>query len=233
MRDLLYLSESKMRVLTPQLRGYGRRLGIEAGINAGVVSLKGIQPGSEGNAQPSSVEALGAVIEMVEKSSDVRLRTDPDLRPGDWIKIAEDFNLWLARDGGDESVGADGLVYFAATASPPVVLLASAKHMLEQPQEVPPTENPMHRGAVVYMDILVRQARRLLVDDWVPDSFEYGWVLDAAREICVYAPERARFEGRQPIRLAGHARVLGVGRSIRRGEHCVIATPLYLEYAPR
>ncbi|MGW8688018.1 SAVMC3_10250 family protein [Streptomyces sp. NPDC055817] len=216
----------------PQLRGYGRRLGIEAGINAGIVSLKGIQPGSESNAQPSSVEALGAVMEMVKRSSDVRLRTDPDLRPGDWIKTTEDFNFWLARDRGDESVGTDNLVYFAATADPPLLLLASAKHMLEQPQEVPPPEHPMHRGAVTYMEILVRLVRPLHGDGTRDEeNLSYGWAIEAARQICAEAPERAGFEGRQPIRLSGHARVLGVG--VRRGKYCVIATPLYLEYAPR
>lgn len=66
MRELLYLSENKMRALVPQLPGRLRRkLGFEAGLNAGVASVTATLPSEP---QPSSIAALDAVIKMIEKN---------------------------------------------------------------------------------------------------------------------------------------------------------------------
>ncbi len=103
MRDLLYLSENKMRALIPQLPGQlRRRLGFEAGLNAGVVSAKATL---QSESQPSSVALLDAVVEMIERGKGSRWRTDSDLRAGDWIQFEEEFRY------GDAP---PGLVYFAA-----------------------------------------------------------------------------------------------------------------------
>jgi hypothetical protein len=60
MRDLLYLSESKMQALVPQLPGRTiRRLGLEAGVSAGLISLKVTLPGEVGQ-QP---RLLGSRLE--------------------------------------------------------------------------------------------------------------------------------------------------------------------------
>jgi hypothetical protein len=65
MRDLLYLSENKMRALVSQLPGQlRRRLGFEAGINAGVMSAKATL---QSESQPSLVALLDAVVEMIEQ----------------------------------------------------------------------------------------------------------------------------------------------------------------------
>ena len=89
-RDLLYLSENKMRALVPQLPGKLRkRLGFEAGLNVGVLSAKATLPGE--SSQPSSVAALDAVVEMIEREKGSRWRTDPDLRAGDWIQFDAEF----------------------------------------------------------------------------------------------------------------------------------------------
>ena len=84
MRDLLYLSENKMRALIPQLPGrHRRRLGFEAGLNAGVATAKATLPSEP---QPSSIALLDAVVEMIEQEKGSRWRTDSDLRAGDWIR---------------------------------------------------------------------------------------------------------------------------------------------------
>jgi hypothetical protein len=77
MRDLLYV-ENKTRALVPQLPGQlRRRLGFEAGLNVGVVSAKATLPGE--SSQTSSIAALDAVVEMIEREKGSRWRTDRDL----------------------------------------------------------------------------------------------------------------------------------------------------------
>ncbi|MFF0087767.1 SAVMC3_10250 family protein, partial [Streptomyces canus] len=184
MRDLLYLSESKMRVLTPQLRRYARRLGIEAGINTGIVSVKGTRASSAGEPQPSSLEMLDAVIEMIEKMHGQRSRTDVDLQPGDWIKFTETFNYGQAEDE-EEFTGPNRLVAFAAAASPPLVLLTSAKHILEIQLENPEPEQPQ-RSEPFYLNLLMRQCRSLLepLGGGAMDSFDFEKVFYAAWQLC-------------------------------------------------
>lgn len=125
MRDLLYLSENKMRALVPQLPGKLRkRLGFEAGLNVGVVSAKATLPGE--SSQPSSVAALDAVVEMIEREKGSRWRTDPDLRAGEWIQFDEEFRYGDAATaeqrvdldfyGPDAHHALSGLVYFAMQA---------------------------------------------------------------------------------------------------------------------
>src|SRR5437016_151262 len=140
MRDLLYLSENKMLALVPQLPGQlRRRLGFEAGINAGVASAKASLPGES---QPSSVALLDSVVEMIEREKGSRWRTDSDLRAGDWIQFEEEFRYGDAATAGylrdrrchDQAAGhaLSGLVYFAATdAEAPFVLCGSSVHVLD------------------------------------------------------------------------------------------------------
>jgi hypothetical protein len=72
MRDLLYLSENKLRALVPQLPGQlRRRLGFEAGLNVGVASARASLPGEP---QPSSIALLDAVVEMIEQEKGSRWR---------------------------------------------------------------------------------------------------------------------------------------------------------------
>ncbi|MEU1193057.1 SAVMC3_10250 family protein [Streptomyces sp. NPDC005859] len=237
MRDLLYVSESKMRVLAPQLPDRVRnRLGIEAGINTGIVAVKGTLASRDGNT-PSSIEALDAVVEMIERSHGERSHTDADLRPGDWIKLNETFEYGQADDHQEEFTGPDCLVYFAATTLPPLVLLTSAKHILEVQQENSAPEQRRSPGPF-YLDLFRDQYRALLetpgegAEGVVEDVVEY-MLFYAVWQLCDFAARRAASDRGQPARLAGHARVLAVGQYGPHRPRCVVATPLYLEYAPR
>ena len=146
MRDLLYLSENKMRALVPQLPGQLRRrlglVGLEAGVNVGVASVKATLPGEP---QPSSIALLDAVVEMIEREKGSLWRTDRDLRAGDWIQFDEEFRYGAAAtasyryqylDDPDDPAAdhaLSGLVYFAATdAYSPFVLCGSAVHVLDR-----------------------------------------------------------------------------------------------------
>lgn len=237
MRDLLYVSESKMRVLTAQLPDRVRnRLGVEAGINTGIVTVKGTLAGSDGNA-PSSLGALDAVIEMIEKSHGERRRTDADLRPGDWFKLDETVEYGHAHDSEEEFTGPNSLVYFAVTTLPPLILLTSAKYILEIQQGN--TEAEQRRGpGPFYLHLFKDQYRALLE---TPGEGAAGVVTQRATDVmffyavwqlCYFASRRAARNRGRPVRLAGHARVLAVGEGPDQ-QQCVVATPLYLEYAPR
>src|SRR5262249_10930079 len=97
MRDLLYLSESKMAVLVPQLPGRVReRLGMEAGLNAGVLSLRA---SLSSDSRTSPVGALNAVVKMIERKHGHRQRTDRGLAVGSWIKFEEEFRFGSAWPG--------------------------------------------------------------------------------------------------------------------------------------
>ena len=154
MRDLLYLSENKMRALIPQLPGQlRRRLGFEAGLNVGVASARASLPGEP---QPSSIALLDAVVEMIEQEKGSRWRTDPDLRAGDWVQFEEEFRYGDAATKGESL---SGLVYFAATdGEAPFVLCGSSVHVLDRWQ---PGDGPSRRVGHFYMDALLDYARAL------------------------------------------------------------------------
>src|SRR4051794_17459306 len=132
MRDLLYLSETKMQVLVPQLPGrLLRRLGYEAGTNLGVASFKVTLPGEV--QQKSAVAALDAVIHMIEKGNRLRHLAEADLSPGDWVRFEGKFRygddeIWKIPDDAEEPT----LVYFISVDPPPFVLCGSAAHVRDR-----------------------------------------------------------------------------------------------------
>jgi hypothetical protein len=243
MRDLLYLSENKMRALVPQLPGQlRRRLGFEAGLSVGVASAKASLPGEP---QPSSVSLLDAVVEMIEREKASRWRTDSDLRAGDWIQFEEEFRYGDAatphRLRRDQAASRElsGLVYFAAIAGTPFVLCGSSVHVLDRWQS---GDEPGQRVGYFYMDALIACARQLaeLTDEAAATEFtppETGSGLRYALSwLCRVETRDDRPNGwvTGPVRLSGHARVLAVEPSPEAGEPpYVLATPLYVQYAQR
>ncbi len=248
MRDLLYLSENKMRALVPQLPGQlRRRLGFEAGLNAGVASAKVTLPSES---QPSSIALLDSVVEMIEREKGSRWRTDSGLRAGDWIQFEEDFRYGdaatadyhrdlLRRHDQAADHALSGLVYFAATdAGAPFVLCGSSVHVLDRWQS---GDSPEKQVGHFYMDALIAYARQLgeLPDEAATTEFappEKG--LDGPlRAALSFLCGDARDDRRNgwvtgPVRLNGHARVLAAVPPLAKdGPPCVLATPLYVEYA--
>ena len=133
MHDLLYFSERKMEALVPQLPGrLRRRLGLEAGLDVGLASVKARLPG-EG--EQISVALLDAVVKMIDRERGVRWRTEPTLTAGDWIQFEEKFRFGDAWPGHErDAATVSGLVYFAAANEPPFVLVGSAAHVLDRRQ---------------------------------------------------------------------------------------------------
>lgn len=231
MRDLLYLSENKMRALIPQLPGQiRRRLGFEAGLNVGVASARASLPGEP---QPSSIALLDAVVEMIEQEKGSRWRTDPDLRTGDWIQFEEEF---LYGDAATAGRALSGLVYFAARSrEAPFVLCGSSVHVLDRWQS---GKDPGERVGYFYMDAILDYAEELarLPDEAAiteiipPDTSRNLWYA-----ISVLCSGNRRMTGdwavSSPVRLSGHARVLAAGSNGADGPLHVLATPLYVQYA--
>lgn len=241
MRDLLYLSENKMRALVPQLPGQlRRRLGFEAGLNAGIVSAKATL---QSESQPSSVALLDAVVEMIEREKGSRWRTDSDLRAGDWIQFEEEFRYGDAatwpylRSDQDSGHALSGLVYFAATdaETPPFVLCGSSVHVLDRWQSGDSHEKQVGQ---FYMGALIAYARQLaeLPDEAATTEFvpptarREGPLAYALWVLCRNAQSGDDRWATEPVRLSGHARVLAVIPG-REGPPGVLATPLYVEYA--
>ena len=263
MRDLLYLSENKMRALVPQLPGrLRRRLGFEAGLNVGMASAKATLPA---DSQPSSIALLDAVVEMIEREKGSLWRTDPDLRAGDWIQFDEEFRYGDAAtekylneyldDSEDpvaervydpgtgatylRAIGAlSGLIFFAATeGSVPFVLCGSSVHVLDRWQS---GDSPGKQVGYSYMASLIAYARQLgklpdeaAATEFAPPGRWRGVLGVALDELC---SETKRNSGwvTEPVQLTGHARVLAVGDGTEtEGPSGVLATPLYVEYARR
>lgn len=215
MRDVLYLSENKMRALVPQLPGQlRRRLGFEAGLNAGVVSAKATL---QSEPQPSSIALLDSVVEMIEREKGSRWRTDNHLRAGDWIQFEEEFRYGDAATApylyGDQhsSHALSGLVYFAATdAGPPFVLCGSSVHVLDRWQ----TGDSLDRQVGwFYMEALLAYARNLaeMPDEaaaagFVPPTARLeGHLAYALRVLCRNAQSGDDRWATEPVRLSGHA----------------------------
>ncbi|MEU2931052.1 SAVMC3_10250 family protein [Streptomyces sp. NPDC007251] len=237
MRDLLYLSESKMGVLVPQLPGRVRdRLGLEAGLNAGVLSLKASMAS---DSRTSLVGALDAALKMIERKYGHRQRTEAGLAVGHWIEFDEEFRFGSAWPGGDGVRGhpvVEGLVYFAAAQypeRPPFVLVGSAAHLLDRRR---PTGDGTSDGQQVghyYVEAIRAYARALqelpghAAIGYLPELGATDRALSAVTLLC--EREAPHTEGwTPPVRLAGVARILAVDNS-----GSILATPLYIEYASR
>jgi hypothetical protein len=244
MRDLLYLSDTKMGALVPQLPGQlRRRLGFEAGLSAGVVSAKAIVLGES---QPSSIALLDAVVEMIEREKGSRWRTDSDLRAGDWIQFDEEFRYGDAAtadylDDPADVLALSGLVYFAATDGAPFVLCGSSVHVLDRWQS---GDSPDKQVGHFYLDALLAYARQLaqLPDEAAAAEFTppgkdlHDALRHALGVLCRVETRDDRRNGwvSGPVRLSGHARVLAVeSPATAGGPPWVLATPLYVQYAQR
>src|ERR1019366_2570269 len=131
MRDLLYFSETKMRTLVPQLPSrLLKRLGLEAGVSAGLISIKATLPPEQ---SPSLIGALDQVIKMLSAERLPRWRTDPQVRAGGWIQFEEAFSFGEALPSAD--LADHDLVYFVATPDPlPFLLCGSRAHLLDKRQ---------------------------------------------------------------------------------------------------
>jgi hypothetical protein len=239
MRDLLYLSENKMRVLSPQVpRQLWKKAGFEAGVNVGLASLKTTLPG---DAPQPSVAMLDPVIEMIEQERKVKWFTDEVLQVGDWVQFEDEFFYGDAAPAGMESgeVVVSGLVYFAARRYPggtPFVLVGSSVNVLDRWQ---PPDSHIKTVGVYYMDAVRAYAARLdELPDEAPES-EFTpprsmghrlvraltYLTPTARSV---RPHSGWAAG--PVRLRGHARVLAAPEDDIWGR-AVLATPLYVEYA--
>lgn len=247
MRDLLYLSENKMRALVPQMRGQlRRRLSFEAGFNAGLVTAKATLPSES---QPSTVALLDAVVKMIEREHGERWRTDSGLRAGDWIRFEDEFRYgsaetawYLGPDDHEAQQALSGLVYFAATEGSPFVLFGSTVHVLDRWQ---PDDSQQQRVGGFYLDALIVYARSLAEspDETATTEFKpptgdprAQGLLWALLTLCRDATREGEDHGWAPgpVRLSGHARVLAVVPASKEGvAPAVLATPLYVEYTNR
>lgn len=203
MRDLLYLSETKMTDLVPQLpRKVLKRLGMEGGVTLGVPSLRATLSPSEQNSQ---VALLDSVINMIEDEKLTRWRTDPELRAGDWIQFEETFRHGSLPPDTKHPMPSGDLVYFNAveTEGKRFSLCGSREHLkggeygLQEAEDKAPVES-------------------------IATLLEDG----SARTNTADPPSRYQ-PARPPegIDLLGHARVLAVF------DDFILGTPLYVEYA--
>ncbi|MGW1625908.1 SAVMC3_10250 family protein [Streptomyces sp. NPDC002172] len=236
MRDLLYLSEAKMEVLTPQLPGRIRqRLGLEAGLDIGLVSVKATLPGND---QTPSVRALNAVAKMIGKKHGNRYRTDQGVTVGDWIQFEEEFrfgNAWPGTGHGCDRPTVEGLVYFAAEERqhfPAFALVGSAVHILDRRRSQVETNQESSQVGHLYVEAIRAYAHSLhglpghAATGNVPNLGAVDRALVAVATLCSIAPGEEGWT--PPARLAGLARVLAVDDA-----GTILATPLYIEYAPR
>lgn len=245
MRDLLYVSENKMRVLSPQVpRQLWKRAGFEAGVNVGIASVKSTFPG---DAPQPSVAMLDPVIEMIEQQRTVKWFTDEGVQAGDWVQFQDEFFYGDAASGRtglglelEEVVVATGAVYFAAqrrARESPFVLIGSSANVVDRWQ---PPDSHVKAAGTYYMEAVRAYAARLarLPDDGAeseltaPRSSDRG----LAQALNYLTPRSRSVEPHSgwaagPVALSGHARVLAAPEDNNWGR-AVLATPLYIEYAP-
>ena len=224
-----------MRTLVPQLPvRLLKRLGLEAGVSAGLISMKVTLPPDQ---SPSLIGALDQVIEMLAAKRLPRWRTDPRVRTGGWIQFDEAFRFGEAPPSADLSD--HDLVYFVATDDDQssFLLCGSRAHLLDKRQVTDGRPDPV---AGYYTTALLDYARRLAAlpdeaavadpprlagnlnmngDPTSDDDEAQGELMRAIGEL--YNPNIS-WTGHAV--LAGHARVLAVG-------DFVLATPLYVEYS--
>ena len=216
MRDLLYLSENKMRVLSPQVpQKLWKKAGFEAGVNIGLASFTTTLPGE--SPQPS-VAMLDPVVEMIEQERRVKWFTDEALQVGDWIQFEDNFFYGDAAPAGmrsDEVVVA-GLVYFAAQRSPrgtPFVLVGSSVNVLDRWQ---PPDSHVTTVGTYYMDAVRAYAARLaeLPDEaaqseFTAPPFRSHGLVQALHYLAPVAEQPVKMGwAAGPVMLRGHARVL-------------------------
>ena len=241
MRDLLYLSENKMRVLGPQVpQQLRKKASFEAGANVGFASFKATLPS---DAPTSSVPMLDSVVEMIEQERTVKWFTEEDLQSGDWVQFEDEFFYGDAASGrrNTEPVADTGLVYFAAQRpqkGTPFVLVGSSPNVLDRWQ---PPESHVKAVGAYYMEAVRAYAARLaeLSDEAAESEFpvlRHGGHHALVQALCYLTPITQSVGPHDgwaagPVILRGHARVLDAPRDDIWGR-AVLATPLYIEYAP-
>jgi hypothetical protein len=223
-----------MQALVPQLPGrIMRRLRLEAGANVGFISFKATLPGQDN--QQSPVALVNAVVRMIEKHRRVLRRTDPTLAPGDWVRFDEEFRYGDSSDslkGYQHDGPIPALTYFAAAEPPPLVLCGSAAHVLDRRQSHDRGEPDL--SGVYYSNAF----RRYVIEVFKSTSenalgepmplAELDMLSFGVSFICDSAQRERGWSN--PVRLAGHARVLAIGVD-PAGVSSILATPLYVEYS--
>lgn len=204
MRDLLYLSETKMKDLAPQLpRKVLKRFGMEAGLNVGVLSLRATLSPSE---QTSQVALLDGVINMIESDRLTRRRSDPGVRAGDWVQFEEAFFYGRTPPATNHPLPPGELVYFnaVATQGKAFSLCGSPSHLKGAHYN---QEDEEAAGSIANIEAALGTSGLTYADTAAAGS------------------ERKHGRLADGVSLAGHARVLAVF------DDFVLGTPLYVEYA--
>ncbi|MDQ0753948.1 hypothetical protein QF034_008179 [Streptomyces africanus] len=242
MRDLLYLSENKMRVLSPQVpRQLWKKAGFEAGVNVGIASVKTTLPN---DVPQSSVAMLDPVIEMIEQQRTVKGATHEGVRVGDWVQFQDKFFYGDAAPGGTgreiEEVTATDVVYFAAqrrVRETPFVLIGSSANVVDRWQS---PDSHVKVVGTYYMEAVRAYAARLarLPDEGAESELTAPRSSDhnLAQALNYLTPISRSVEPHSgwaagPVTLRGHARVLAAPGDDTWGR-AVLATPLYIEYTP-
>lgn len=245
MRELVYLSDRKLEQFLPALRSMWPRPKVN--IKTPVVEI-GVEPAPE--AERSKLKQLARVIAHIERTA--RWYADPGAAAGQWVHFEAPLN-YLVLDGGP----VPGMVLFVDRAtrsadypeagSTRLILHCSSNHLRVEgrPQKViPPTGLDMEpaaylgSGAAAFtsnnVDLLIGLLRsqppaadgRSVVPDHNTGRHLPGATVDLLRAIDGRThPETAAW-------MAGYARVTACFVGGTRPTRYVIASPLYIEYAP-
>ena len=245
MRELVYLSEAKLKQF---VAGRPRRLHGRAQVE-GELTVPGIGGLRASSAAPDqnagAVAELKKVISALEKSDRAaRWFADSRVQPGQWVHFDLPLCYTTIADRGARAVvflgsdePADGSSTVAATR---LLLHGSAEHLLDG-QDGDAANRDGWRSPVRYTQVrqfihlLYRLNRHSTSSDSEPDADELdlrsGRFLEGDVHEVFELLEDALAPRLTAAWMAGYARVTAVLRE--EGFVTVLATPLYVEYAPQ
>lgn len=238
MRELVYLSDRKLEQFLPALRSMWPRPKVN--IKTPVVEI-GVEPAPE--VERAKLKQLARVIAHIERTA--RWYTDPGAAAGQWVHFEAPLN-YLVLDGGP----VPGMVLFVDRVKPGcsdrLILHCSGTHLRieDRPRKVAPppgqdVEPAAHAGSgagaftantiALLLAILRAQPPAAAGTSVVPNPSTSRHLPGATAELLRTIDGRTHPE--TAAWMAGYARVtanfVGPG-SVRH----VIASPLYIEYAP-
>ncbi|WP_460362110.1 SAVMC3_10250 family protein [Actinocorallia lasiicapitis] len=245
MRELLYLSESKLNAFDLAApRGIGLKAA-ELGVELGVVNGR-VEIGETGTA-PDVRTRFGRVIERLNREA--TSVTDRGLRPHQWIAFDMDMGYGTAHEDTAPPHLPDDVVLFGGdlphrppAASASLLLCGSAGNLLDRCAPASRSEaDPSRMGSGTgWLYEMIKTVERMdEVGDTSPpstdvtDQHRQRWGRNDPEEVAqwVYGVIAGNHPDHQRGRLSGLARVLmHVDDEARWINRLIVATPLYVEY---